>query len=128
MFGDVGRFDDLAVEGSLAERDLVAYYGERGRLRGALTIREYLTLRDAGIHTVGDLAKRLNATGLPWPTVAERGGVEPAAFKRLLEGAPERRLSRPEKRLVRRLFPAPVPTAAAAAGEGLRARGRAWGA
>jgi predicted RecB family nuclease len=27
-----------------------------GRLRGTLTIREYLTLRDAGIHSVGDLA------------------------------------------------------------------------
>ena len=38
VFGDVGRFDDLAAEGSLAERDLVAYYGEHGRLRGALAI------------------------------------------------------------------------------------------
>lgn len=38
VFGDVGRFDDLAAEGSLGERDFVAYYGERGRLRGALAI------------------------------------------------------------------------------------------
>jgi hypothetical protein len=38
VFGDVGRFDDLAAEGSLAERDFVAYYGESGRLSGALAI------------------------------------------------------------------------------------------
>ena len=74
-----------------------------------------------GVHTVGDLAKRLNATGLPWPTVAERGGVEPAAFKRLLEGAPERRLSRPEKRHVGRLFQTPPTDAITAARAAVRA-------
>lgn len=38
VFGDVSRFDALATAGTLADRDLVATYGDRGRLVGALAV------------------------------------------------------------------------------------------
>lgn len=38
VLGDVGRFDELTVDGSLAGRDLLASYGDGGRLVGALAV------------------------------------------------------------------------------------------
>ena len=38
VFGDVSRFDELRVEGSLAGGDLLATYSDGGRLVGALTV------------------------------------------------------------------------------------------
>jgi len=38
VFGDVSQFDDLATDGTLADRDLIATYGDRGRLVGALAV------------------------------------------------------------------------------------------
>jgi NADPH-dependent 2,4-dienoyl-CoA reductase/sulfur reductase-like enzyme len=38
VFGDVSRFDEIVAEGSLAEGEFVAHYGENGRLTGALTV------------------------------------------------------------------------------------------
>jgi NADPH-dependent 2,4-dienoyl-CoA reductase/sulfur reductase-like enzyme len=38
VFGDVGRFDALTTEGSLASGSLLATYGDGGRLVGALTV------------------------------------------------------------------------------------------
>jgi len=38
VFGDVTRFDVLEIDGSLAGRDLLVTYGDRGRLVGALTV------------------------------------------------------------------------------------------
>ena len=37
-FGDVGRFDTLTTEGSLASGAMLARYGDAGRLVGALTV------------------------------------------------------------------------------------------
>jgi NADPH-dependent 2,4-dienoyl-CoA reductase/sulfur reductase-like enzyme len=36
VFGDVGRFDSYSADGSLAEGEFVALYGDRGRLVGAV--------------------------------------------------------------------------------------------
>ncbi len=38
VFGDVGRFDELTVEGSLTSGTLLTRYGDAGRLVGALTV------------------------------------------------------------------------------------------
>jgi NTE family protein len=38
VFGDLTHFDSHAAEGSLAEGDFVAFYGEGGRLVGALSV------------------------------------------------------------------------------------------
>jgi 3-phenylpropionate/trans-cinnamate dioxygenase ferredoxin reductase component len=38
VFGDVSRFDELTVEGSLASGTLLTRYGDGGRLVGALTV------------------------------------------------------------------------------------------
>jgi NADPH-dependent 2,4-dienoyl-CoA reductase/sulfur reductase-like enzyme len=38
VFGDVGRFDALTTDGSLASENLVTTYGDGGRLVGALTV------------------------------------------------------------------------------------------
>jgi len=38
VFGDVSHFDELATGGSLADRDLIATYGDGGRLVGALAV------------------------------------------------------------------------------------------
>jgi NADPH-dependent 2,4-dienoyl-CoA reductase/sulfur reductase-like enzyme len=38
VFGDVSSFDDFACEGSLADGDFVALYGQLGRLTAALTV------------------------------------------------------------------------------------------
>jgi hypothetical protein len=38
VFGDVSRFDEQTLEGSLDSGELLAVYGERGRLVGALVV------------------------------------------------------------------------------------------
>jgi NTE family protein len=38
VFGDVSHFDNVETEGSLAEREFVALYGQNGRLRGTVMI------------------------------------------------------------------------------------------
>jgi hypothetical protein len=38
VFGDVSRFDEVATDGSLFDRDLVIAYGDGGRLVGALAV------------------------------------------------------------------------------------------
>jgi NADPH-dependent 2,4-dienoyl-CoA reductase/sulfur reductase-like enzyme len=46
VFGDVSRFDAYASEGSLAERDFVAFYGQSRRLTAALTVGQSETSED----------------------------------------------------------------------------------
>ena len=67
VFGDVSRFDDYAAEGSLAERDLVAVYGEQGRLRGALAIGQSQASEDR--------LKELLAQGTPFANARPREGA-----------------------------------------------------
>lgn len=38
VFGDVSQFDEVVTDGTLADRDLVATYGDGGRLVGALAV------------------------------------------------------------------------------------------
>ena len=38
VFGDVSQFDEAVTDGTLADRDLVATYGDAGRLVAALAV------------------------------------------------------------------------------------------
>lgn len=66
VFGDVSRFDASATAGTLADRDLVATYGDRGRLVGALAV-------DPSDEVVATLTRLIEAkTPMPAPFNGER--------------------------------------------------------
>jgi NADPH-dependent 2,4-dienoyl-CoA reductase/sulfur reductase-like enzyme len=55
VFGDVSRFDELTTEGTL-ESGLLASYGDRGRLVGALTVGQSEEVESLAKELIGDRA------------------------------------------------------------------------